>query len=58
MQATSKGGIYFFAGLGVATTYLGVWQAQRYSWKKDLIAKNTEKFHLPCHEIKSFEPDM
>jgi len=58
MQATSKGGIYFFAGLSAATGYLGIWQSQRYGWKNDLIADNTEKFHLPCHEIKKLEPNM
>lgn len=58
MQATSKGGIYFFAGLSVATGYLGVWQSQRYGWKNDLIADNTEKYQLPVEEIKTLGPDI
>jgi hypothetical protein len=58
MKATSRGGIYFFAGLGAATSYLGVWQAQRYGWKKELIRENTEKFEQPVQEIKRASPDM
>lgn len=58
MQATSRGGIYFFTGLSACTAYLGVWQMQRYGWKKEMIADNAEKFDLPVEEIKTLSPNM
>lgn len=48
----------FYVGMSGVCCCLGVWQSQRYGWKKDLIADKTEKFEKPCLEIKDLEPDI
>lgn len=47
----SRSGILLFSGLTALTSALGVWQIQRFFWKKDLLAARTASMAAPAIDL-------
>jgi cytochrome oxidase assembly protein ShyY1 len=47
----SRSGILLFSGLTALTSGLGIWQIQRFFWKRDLLAARTSSMAAPAVDL-------